>query len=89
MVAKLVDDPVWQALRQASAEKAAKVFENMGMRLLVGGKTVDERDIANEVLFARGFIRGMKFILDQPQASLKEIERELKGEPADGESQEH
>jgi hypothetical protein len=77
LVAKLAAKPEWEALRQSTHVKRQQVFANLSAKLIAAGQRIDGDAIVREVILADGFLRGMKFVLDKPGASVKEIEREL------------
>lgn len=72
LIAKLADQPGWAALKTSVADKREKVFHQLAIKLMAGADIPDA-----EVAEARGFFKGMEFLLREPAMSVKAIEKEL------------
>ena len=72
LLAELVTHPAWDVLRERAKKRKKERFDIFATYLMEG-RQVDEAALS----YARGFFRGMEFLLRQPKLAQSAIEKEL------------
>jgi hypothetical protein len=72
LLARLGNDPAWEALRERAKERMDTEFVRLA-KALMQGEVPDE----GNVQYRRGFFSGIKFILDSPTLEAKKLDRAL------------
>ena len=72
LLARLGNDPAWEALRERAKDRMDKEFIRLAKQLMAGDDVPREN-----VEYRRGFFAGMKFLLDTPTLEAKRLDRAL------------